>query len=65
MKKRIAEKIFNAVSAYKGLDTNRQPYTPEQQREAIKKLIPPFLRPYIRICNKVKDPKTLKMPWEK
>lgn len=65
MRKRIAEKIYIAVGAYKNFETNRQPYTPNQQRKAIKRLIPYFLRPKIRICNKVKDPKAEKMPWEK
>lgn len=66
MKVRTANKIFNAVGAYKAFETNRQPYTPNQQRKAIKALhIPLQLRYMIRIRNKVKDPKNEKMPWEK
>ncbi len=65
MKGRIAEKIFIAVSRYKGFETNRQPYTPQQQRKAIRRLIPLPLRKYVGICNRVTDPKQDRMPWEK
>lgn len=65
MKVRIAQKIYLAVGAYKAFETNRQPYTPQQQRKAIKAMrFPLYLRKMIRICNKVKDPKNEKMPWE-
>lgn len=58
MKARIANKIYNAVAAYKTFETTRQPYSPEQQRKAIKAMrIPLHLRHMIRVCNKVKDPK--------
>ncbi|MCM1440142.1 MAG: hypothetical protein NC131_13210 [Roseburia sp.] len=66
MKVRIAKKIFEAVAAYKFFETNRQPYTPQQQRKALKALrLPLHERHMVRICNKVKDPKKEKMPWEK
>ncbi len=66
MKIRVATKIFIAVSRYKGFETNRQPYTPQQQRKALKALhIPLSVRAMIGICNKAKDPKTEKVPWEK
>lgn len=64
MKARIANKIYNAVAAYKTFETTRQPYTPEQQRKAIKAMrIPLHLRHMIRICNKVKDPKQDYLPF--
>lgn len=65
MKLRVVKKIFIAVSRYKGFETTRQPYTPQQQRKAICRLIPLPLRKYVGICNKVKDPKKERMPWEK
>lgn len=64
MKARIANKIFNAVAAYKAFETTRQPYTHEQQRRAIKALrLPLHLRHMIRICKKVKDPKQDYLPF--
>lgn len=64
MKVRTAIKIFNAVGAYKAFETTRQPYTPEQQRKAIKAMrIPLHLRHMIRICNKVKAHKQDYLPF--
>lgn len=64
MKARIAKKIYIAVGAYKAFETTRQPYTPEQQRKAIRAMrIPLHLRQMIRICNKVKDPKQDYLPF--
>lgn len=65
MKIRTAAKIFIAVARYKGFETNRQPYTPQQQHRAVNRLIPLPLRKFVGICNKVKDPQKEKMPWEK
>lgn len=63
MKVRTAIKIYLAVGAYKAFETDRQPYTPEQQRKAIKAMrLPLKLRRMIRICNKVKDPKQDYLP---
>lgn len=65
MKARIANKIYNAVAAYKAFETNRQPYTPNQQRKALKALrLPLHVRHMIRVCHKVKDPKSVRLPFE-
>ena len=64
MKVRTAKKIYIAVGAYKAFETDRQPYTPEQQRKAIKAMhIPLHLRHMMRICRKVKDPKKFYQPF--
>lgn len=57
MRTRLAKKIIIATGAYKGFETFRQPYTPSQQRKALKVLkIPVWLRNRWRVCNRVADP---------
>lgn len=52
MKKRLANKIFAALYAYKSFETDRQPYSIAQQRKAIKVLkIPTSIRPTLRLCQ--------------
>ncbi len=57
MKKRTANKIFKSLYAYKGFETERQPYTKAQQRRAIITLkIPVFIRPELHLCQQVRKP---------